>query len=355
MTDRPNVLVVDDSPESIDVISSILSDEFQVRAAISGPVALVLARKTQPDLILLDVMMPVMTGFEVCRSLKADAQTADIPIIFITTVADAGSETRGLELGAVDYIAKPYVPAIVKRRVRTQISLRRQNVALEERVRERTAELTDTRLEIIRRLGRAAEYRDYETGMHIFRMSHMSRLLAMRIGLAEEEADLLLHAAPLHDVGKIGIPDYVLLKPGPLTSDEMATMRRHVHIGAEIIGEHPSDLLRTARIIALRHHERWDGTGYPDGLREEEIPLSARIVAVADVFDALLSARPYKGAWPLERTVAEMRALSGRAFDPRCLAAFVDGVDAFVEVRAQFGDTVGAVDTQTVPSLSVPD
>jgi putative two-component system response regulator len=335
---KPVVVVVDDSPESIDVIRGALGDDYHVRAAISGSIALGLAERSPPDLILLDVMMPEMIGFEVCMRLKANPATAKIPVIFMTTLSDIGSEARGLELGAVDYITKPYVPSLVRSRVRTHVALHHQNLALEVLVGERTAELHGTRLEIIRRLGRAAEYRDNETGMHVLRMSHIARLIGLHVGMSEVEAEILLQAAPMHDVGKIGIPDKILLKPGPLDADEWTIMKRHTVIGAEIIGDHPSALMRNARTLALRHHERWDGSGYPDGLEGERIPLAARVVAVADVFDALLSVRPYKAAWSVDRTVDEIRAQSGRHFDPRCASALLELLPACLEVRDKYRD-----------------
>jgi putative two-component system response regulator len=335
---QPAVMVVDDSPESIDVIRGVLGDEYRVRAAISGTIALELAESSPPDLILLDVMMPNMTGFEVCARLKANPVTARIPVIFMTTLSDVGSESRGLELGAVDYITKPYVPSLVRSRVRTHVALHHKNLALESLVGERTRELLGTRLEIIRRLGRAAEYRDNETGMHVLRMSHIARLVALRVGMSEVDSETLLQAAPMHDVGKIGIPDKILLKPGPLDAEEWEIMKRHTLIGAEIIGDHPSALMKCARTLALRHHERWDGSGYPDGLSGEAIPLAARVVAVADVFDALLSVRPYKAAWSVDSTVAEVRAQGGRHFDPRCANALLELLPECLEVRGRYRD-----------------
>jgi putative two-component system response regulator len=337
-TEKPVIIVVDDSPESIDVIRGVLGDEYRVRAAISGGIALGLAEKSPPDLILLDVMMPGMTGFEVCRRLKANPVTARVPVIFMTTLSDVGSEARGLELGAVDYITKPYVPSLVRSRVRTHVALHHQNRALEVLVGERTAEILSTRLEIIRRLGRAAEYRDNETGMHVLRMSHIARLVGLRVGMSEAEAEILLQAAPMHDVGKIGISDKILLKPGPLDEAEWEIMKRHTVIGAEILGDHSSELMKIARTVALRHHERWDGGGYPGGLVGEAIPLAARIVAVADVFDALLSVRPYKGAWSVEQTVEQIRSQSGRHFDPKCATALLELLPECLEVRAQYRD-----------------
>jgi putative two-component system response regulator len=335
---KPVVLIVDDSPESIDILRGALGDLFQVKAAIRGRVALEIVTHDLPDLVLLDVMMPDLDGYEVCRQLKANPATASIPVIFVTTLSHVGSEARGIELGAIDYITKPYVASLVRARVKTHVALHRHQRSLEEQVRERTRELHETRLEIIRRLGRAAEYRDNETGMHVMRMSHISGLLARRVGMTSAQAELLLQAAPMHDVGKIGIPDSILLKPGKLTEPEWAVMKQHTTIGAQIIGDHPSELMQMARTVALRHHERWDGSGYPDGLAGETIPLAARVVAIADAFDALLSQRPYKRPWSLEQTLGLFRDQRGAQFDPAGVDALFASVDECVAVRKRFSD-----------------
>jgi len=335
---KPVILVVDDAPESIDVLRGVLGAEYQVKAAIHGHVALELVQATPPDLILLDVMMPEMDGFEVCERLKANPLSANIPVIFVTTLADAGSEARGLELGAVDYLTKPYVPTLVRSRVKSHLALYHRHLSLEHEVQARTRELSETRLEVIRRLGRAGEYRDNETGMHVLRMSHTARLLALRQGMSEGEGDLVLQAAPMHDVGKLGIPDRILLKPGKLTSEEWQIMKQHPAIGAEIVGNHPSELMQTARMVALRHHERWDGSGYPHGLSGEAIPRIARIVTVADVFDALLSTRPYKAAWTVADTIEEFKAQSGRHFEPASVAALLDILPECLAVQAKYRD-----------------
>lgn len=335
---KPVILIVDDAAESIDVLRGVLGSDYQVKAAINGQTALELAEIARPDLILLDVMMPQMDGYEVCRQLKSSAPIRKIPVIFVTTLADATNEARGLELGAVDYVAKPYVPALVRSRVRTHVALHRQNLILEGLVEQRTAELSETRLEIIRRLGRAAEYRDNETGMHVLRMSHLSQKLALEAGMNESRAELILQASPMHDIGKIGVPDSILLKPGKLDAHEWELMKRHTTVGAEIIGDHPSELLVMARVVALRHHERWDGSGYPGGLRGEEIPAEARIVALADVFDALLSVRPYKAAWSVEATLTHIRNESGRHFEPKLVDAFLRVLPACLEIRDRFSD-----------------
>lgn len=338
VSSKPVVLIVDDAPESIDVLRGVLGAEYQVKAAIHGSVALDLVRTAPPDLILLDIMMPEMNGFEVCEKLKSNPVDAQIPVIFVTTLADAGSEGRGLELGAVDYLTKPYVPSLVLSRVRSHVALYHRHRSLEQEVRARTHELSDTRLEIIRRLGRAGEYRDNETGMHVLRMSHIARLLALQLGMNEQVADLVLQSAPMHDVGKLGIPDRILLKPGKLTQEEWEIMKRHTLIGAEIVGDHPSELMQTARMVALRHHERWDGSGYPHGLRGEAIPQIARLVAVADVFDALLSARPYKAPWTVADTIAEIKAQGGRHFDPAAANALLDILPQCLAVRERYRD-----------------
>ena len=233
-------------------------------------------------------------------------------MIFVTALTDTDDEAEGFEAGAVDYITKPVSPLIVKARIRTHLSL------------VRVDELRETRLQIVQRLGMAAEYKDNETGLHVIRMSHYSRLLALAAGLGEAEAEDLLHAAPMHVVGKIGIPDAILRKPGKLDADEWSVMREHSRIGAKIIGEHPGGLLKMAHNIALCHHEKWDGSGYPHGLRGEAIPLEARIVAIADVFDALISERPYKKAWSVEEAVTLIRSEAGRHFEPRLVELFID-------------------------------
>ena len=323
---RKCLLLVDDEPTNLQVLRHILQDDYRLLFAKDGPKALELAGRERPALVLLDVMMPGMTGHEVCQQLKNDPATREIPVIFVTALADTEDEAKGFEVGAVDYITKPVSPAIVKARVRTHLSLVRMD------------ELKRTRLEIVQRLGLAAEYKDNETGLHVIRMSHYSRILARALGWSEADCDDLLNAAPMHDVGKIGIPDAVLRKPGKLDADEWAVMRQHVSIGANIIGEHPSGLLRMAQRIALTHHEKWDGSGYPNGLAGEDIPIEGRIVAIADVFDALTSERPYKQAWPVEEAVAFLREQSGQHFDPDLVELFIQQLPAVLEVKARWAE-----------------
>ncbi|MGS0825056.1 HD domain-containing phosphohydrolase [Shewanella sp. 0m-8] len=331
--DKATILVVDDIPENIDILVGILGGDYKVKVAIDGPKALALAAKTTPDLILLDVMMPGMNGYEVCKRLKQDPLTCHIPVIFVTALADVSDETQGFELGAVDYITKPVSAPVVKARVKTHLTLYDQKRLLEQEVKVRTKELEETRFEIIRRLGRAAEYKDNETGLHVIRMSHYARLLAIESDLPDKYCELIYNAAPMHDIGKIGTPDSILKKPGKLDEDEWVEMQRHAEIGAEIIGDHNDPLLEMARRIALTHHEKWDGSGYPNGLVGEEIPIEGRIVAIADVFDALTSIRPYKKAWSVEETVALIESEAGKQFDPELVEHFKQIIDEAIKIR----------------------
>jgi len=323
---RPQLLVVDDEPVNLQVLRQVLQDDYRLLFARDGIKALELAERERPELILLDVMMPGMTGYEVCERLKGMPATAAIPVIFVSALSDAQDETRGFEVGAVDYITKPLSPPVVRARVRTHLSL------------VRVEELRNTRLQIVQRLGLAAEYKDNETGLHVIRMSHYSRVLALAAGFSERDAEELLNAAPMHDVGKIGIPDAVLRKPGKLDAEEWAVMREHAQIGAQIIGEHSSGLLHRAREIALSHHEKWDGSGYPNGLAGEDIPLVGRIVAIADVFDALTSERPYKKAWSVEAAVELLRAEAGRHFDPQLVELFLTQLPVLLEIKARWAE-----------------
>ncbi|WPL16825.1 Cyclic di-GMP phosphodiesterase response regulator RpfG [Thiorhodovibrio winogradskyi] len=337
---KQSILVVDDEPANIDLLVDCLKDDYHMKAATRGEKALRIARASeQPDMVLLDIMMPGMDGLEVCRQLKEDFTTRHIPVIFITAKISIEDEIRGLALGAVDYIVKPISPPIVQARVRTQLALYDQNRELDAKVREQTAQLHETRLEIIRRLGRAAEYKDNETGLHVIRMSHYAHILGLALGMDERDAELLLNAAPMHDIGKIGIPDRILQKPGKLDAEEWAIMRTHAQIGADIIGDPgDSELLEMARVVALTHHEKWDGSGYPRGLAGEDIPRVGRIVAVADVFDALTSVRPYKAAWPVEKAVDLLKSEAGRHFDPELIPLFLQALPEVEAIRKRYAE-----------------
>lgn len=323
---RPIILVVDDEPTNLQVLRQILQADYRLLFARDGFKALELARQERPQLILLDVMMPGLTGHETCMQLKSDAALARIPVIFVTALADVDDEARGFDLGAVDYITKPVSPPIVRARVRTHLSLVRAD------------ELRETRLQIIQRLGLAAEYKDNETGLHVIRMSRYAQVLARKAGWSVEAAEDLMNAAPMHDIGKIGVPDHVLQKPGPLTPQEWDVMRRHPTIGGEIIGDHPSALLRMARRIAECHHEKWNGSGYPLGLQGEAIPIEARIVTIADVFDALTTARPYKQAWTVEAAVEQLQRDAGTHFDPALVPLFIEALPEVLAIRDRWAE-----------------
>lgn len=352
---KANILVVDDAPDNIMVLDEILRGEYRVRAATSAEWALKTAVENPPDLILLDVMMPGMDGYQVCRRLKENPITHRIPIIFVSAMGEVHNETYGFQMGAVDYIHKPVNPAVVLARVRTHLALYDQKRALEGLVRERTSELHETRLEIIRRLGRAAEYRDNMTGMHVLRISHYSRHMALALKWPEDQVDLIFNASPMHDIGKIGIPDSILLKPDKLNPEEWQVMRRHPQMGAAIIGDHPSALLSMAREIALSHHEKWDGGGYPSGLSGNQIPITSRIVAVADVFDALTTVRPYKPAWPENEAVVYIREQSGKHFDPAVVNVFLEVLPEVLEARARYAETAGQPHFGVPPVVPFPD
>jgi len=331
------ILVVDDSPENIDILRSILQEDYCVKIALNGSKALELTESlSPPDLILLDIMMPGMDGYEVCRCLKANPRTVKIPVIFVTSKEDMIDEEMGFELGAVDYITKPVSPPIVKARIRTHLALYDQSRVLEEKVQKRTEELNETRLEIIRKLGLASEYKDNETGMHILRISHFSRLIGSALNLGGEENEILFQASPMHDVGKIGIPDHIILKQGRLNAEEWKIMKNHTIIGAKIMGSHNSKLLKTASTIAQTHHEKWDGTGYLRGLSGSEIPLVGRIVALADVFDALSHERPYKKAWSFKKTLNYIKENQGKHFDPLLTNIFLDKSNEIIEIAREF-------------------
>ena len=331
------LLVVDDSPDNLNFLTQILQDSYQIKIATNGFKALEIANTTPPpDLILLDIIMPGIDGYEVCHKLKSNPKTAEIPVIFITARDEIVDEALGFKLGAVDYITKPFSPYILKARIKTHITLHHQNKVLEQKVKERTQEVYETRLEIIQKLGIAAEYRDHETGAHILRMSHFCKIIADEYGFSKEKSDLLFQTAPMHDIGKIGIPDHILLKKGRLTFQEFKTMQQHTIIGAKILGDHDSDILKEARTIALSHHEKWDGSGYPYQLIGEQIPIEARIVGIADVFDALISVRPYKKSWTFDEAFEFIVTNKGRLFDPELVTIFYHNRSKTKDVLLKF-------------------
>lgn len=351
LSPRPIVLVVDDTPDNLSLMSSLLKPTYQVKLANNGIKALQLAQAdTPPDLILLDIMMPEMDGYEVCRELKSNARTRDIPVIFLTAKVEVEDERLGLALGAVDYITKPVSPPIVLARVETHLSLKRaadflrdKNAYLENEVQRRSQEITAIQDVTILAMASLAETRDPETGNHIRRTQNYVKALATQLRKDERYSDiitdafidLLYKSAPLHDIGKVGIPDRILLKPGRFTTDEFEVMKTHTTLGFKAI-EHaekslgtPVAFLDMAKEIALYHQEKWDGSGYPEGLAGEVIPLSARLMAVADVYDALISRRVYKEGMPHEKAVGIIIDGRGSHFAP-------DLVDAFMAIEGEF-------------------
>ncbi len=343
---RNTLLLVDDIPANLKVLVSYLQNfNFKVRIAQDGEDALQQVSYAKPDLILLDVMMPKIDGFETCRCLKQNPETQNIPVIFMSALNDTFDKVAGFEAGGVDYITKPFQHEEVLARVNTHLTLKHlreqvaeQNTFLEQRVKQRTQELDAIRLHVIRSLGRAAEYRDNETGRHVIRMSKCAARLAKALDLDDDACEMILNASPMHDVGKIGIPDHILLKPGKLEPDEWSVMKTHATIGEEILSGNDSELLKTAALIARTHHERWDGSGYPEGLKGDDIPLISRIVSICDVFDALLSRRPYKEPWELSTVLDYINNNSGILFDPHLVELFNQCLDDILEIQQQYAD-----------------
>ncbi|MFO1320008.1 MAG: two-component system response regulator [Burkholderiales bacterium] len=354
------ILIVDDAPENLAVLGELLQPLYQVRAATTGRRALQIAASApRPDLILLDLMMPEMDGFEVLEHLRKDPATSDIPVIFVTALTATEDEQWGLGLGAVDYITKPIRPAIVLARVKTQLEIKRardwlrdQNAFLEAEVARRMAENQLIQEVSIHALARLAEIRDPETGNHLRRTQEYVRTLAQYLrgnprfeaALTDRMIDTLARSAPLHDIGKVGIPDHILLKPGKLTAEEWEVMKTHAALGAEAIARaeqdaaQPVEFLEVAKQIARHHHEKWDGSGYPDGLAGETIPISARLMALADVFDALTTRRVYKPPMSVDEARDLIAALRGVQFDPGVVDAFLAELSTFRSIAQRFAD-----------------
>lgn len=328
--EKHSVLIVDNTKEDIALLKSSLGESYTVKAATSGRSALKAAFSSKPPhIILLNVVLPDTDGYEICKILKADTRTQQVPIILVTATENE-DEAQGLSLGAADFLTKPIRPAILHARIKTHLELSDRSRQLAALVNEQTQHLHDyarqllaTQQQIIRCLGLTGEYRDNESGLHVIRLSHYARLLSLKIGLAANEAEQIMHASLMHDIGKITIPDSILLKSGELTDEEIAIVRTHPTVGAKIIGEHPSGLLNLARNIALTHHEKWNGEGYPSGLAGQSIPLAGRIVAIADTFDALTSKRPHKKAWAIDDALEYIEKEAGASFDPILAPLFV--------------------------------
>jgi len=360
--EKPTVLVVDDTPDNLSLMSGLLKDQYKVKIANNGERALkVVMTGTPPDIILLDIMMPVMDGYETCRHLKENPETRDIPVIFLTAKAEVEDEMKGFELGAVDYITKPISPPIVLARVHTHLQLKRvrdylkdQNEFLENEVQKRTQEVVAVQEVTILAMASLAETRDNDTGNHIRRTQFSIRALAEKLRNHErfrhllnddKTIDLLFKSAPLHDIGKVGIPDAILLKPGRFTPEEFKIMKSHTTLGRDAIlaAERRLGLelpfLAYAKEIAYTHQEKWDGTGYPEGLSGDDIPISGRLMAVADVYDALICRRIYKEGMPHEKAVGIILESKGSHFDPDIVDAFMEVAGEFKEIAKRFEDT----------------
>ena len=352
----PRLLVVDDNATNLTLFRHLLQklEGAEVDCFADPALALAWCVDNEADLILLDFMMPVMDGLEFIRRLRLIPDRADVPVVMVTADTESDVRHQALELGAQDFLTKPVDKIELTARVRNLLALRksRQQLAnraswLAEEVKKATAEIAAREKEAILRLSRAAEYRDPETGTHLLRMSNYTCLIAAQLGLSLAEQELLLEASPMHDIGKVGTPDHILLKPGRLTSEEFGIMKQHATIGYEILRDSVSLLLQCAAELALVHHEKYDGSGYPRGLAGAAIPLRGRIVAVADVFDALTSERPYKKAWTLEAAADFLKSNSGSHFDPACVDAFLGAWPQVLEIRMRYHDEAISVATTT--------
>ena len=341
------ILIVDDNSSNVALLEAILEEEeFDNLVSTTDPHQVVpLCRQQRFDLILLDIRMPGLSGFEVMQQLKQVTEDDFLPIIVLTAQTDSETRQQALEAGAKDFLTKPFEDWEVLLRIRNTLQTRmfytRQVMrgdVLESEVRIRTQEIRAAQFEIVQRLGVAGELRDNETGFHVQRMSQVCALLAQKYGMDKEYCELLLYASTMHDVGKIGIPDSILLKPGKLTEEEWSIMKQHPEIGARIIGDNPSKLIQLARETALYHHEKWDGSGYPHGLKAEEIPLNARFAAISDVFDALTAERPYKHAWPTEKALALLQEEAGYHFDPAIVDLFVANLEEILAIQSRYQD-----------------
>jgi putative two-component system response regulator len=341
---RPVVLAVDDDPDLLALMGKVLGTQYEVKLAGDGGDALALAAAApQPDLVLLDVDLPGASGFEICQLLKEDPATARIPVIFLTGKTEATDQLEGLDLGAVDYLTKPVNAKLLLARVRTHLALAGRRAELEQQVQERTAQLEQARAELIRRLARAMEFHESAAaGNKVMRVAQYARHIAQAAGMKPEMAEMLQKAAPLYDIGKMGVPSEILRKPGKLSAPDLERVRRHPQLGAEIIGEHQDAVLALARLLALTHHERWDGGGYPKGLKGHEIPWPGRVMALVDTFEAMTTTQFYRQSpLSIEEAASQIKAGFGKAFDPSLAAAFDKALPMMKKVRETYSDALG--------------
>ena len=342
---KPLILAVDDAAELLVLMSRVLAKDYEVKTTASGAAALLAAAASpQPDLILLDVEMPVMSGFDVCRALKENPATAAIPVIFLTGKGETKDEMQGFVLGAVDYVTKPIKAAVLMARVGAHVALASRRAALEGMVRQRTSQLEDAHLELIRCLSRAMEFHESAAvGNRFQRLSQYASLLAQALGAKPNACELMAKAAPLHDLGKLALPADVLRRPGKLSAPDWDRVRRHPEYGAAIIGEHDDPLLKLARAVALTHHENWDGTGYPKGLKGEAIPWPGRVMAVVDAFEAMSTTQFYREALSVQQAANEILRGAGSRYDPAVVEAFRKALPAMRKVRAAISDDLDAI------------
>ena len=353
MKTKPRILVVDDEDRNLRLMEAMLLPQgYEVTLAKDGSEALDKVKQVPPDVILLDIMMPGMDGFEVARRLKGKKETSIIPIVMVTALREVEDRVKALDAGADDFLTKPVEKTELRARVNSLLKVKAYNdhmrnyqKELEAEVAKRTEQLQQAfekiktaSLDTIYRLSRAAEYKDQETGAHILRMSHYAVVVAQQMGLDEKTMESILYAAPMHDVGKIGIPDHILLKPGKLDPDEWQVMKQHTVIGAKILQGSDAEFIKLAEVIALNHHEKWDGSGYPNGFKGSDIPLAGRITAIADVFDALTSKRPYKPAFPLQKSLDIIKQGRGSHFDPEVVDAFFAAKGEILATREKYKD-----------------
>ncbi|HVC10962.1 MAG TPA: HD domain-containing phosphohydrolase [Burkholderiales bacterium] len=340
---KATILAVDDSEDILGLIEVTLGREHRVKLAQDGPTALRLAfEEPRPDLILLDVEMPEAGGYEICKTLKASPAVADVPVIFLSGHSESRDVVQGFQLGAIDYLSKPIIPPVLAARVRIHLELIARRHQQDELIRERTTQLEQTRLQLIRRLGRVMEYHETSAvGNRVVRLGHYARALAQAAGARPAICDLMMKAAPLHDIGKVGVPAQLLRKAGSLSEPEREQMRRHPEIGAEIIGEHDDPLLKLARTLALTHHERWDGSGYPAGARGVDIPWAGRVMAIVDAFESMTTTQFHRGPMPVELAANEIVSAAGKQFDPAMVEAFRKALPEFRHVLQTYGDQLG--------------
>lgn len=364
MSKKPKILVVDDEEQNLRLIDAFLANEdYEITFAQNGKEALLCVQSSSPDVILLDAMLPDMDGFQVAKKLKGNDKTKIIPIVMVTSLGETSDRIKALEAGIDDFITKPVDRTELIARVRSLLKVKRYNdhmvhyqMELETEVEKRSEQLKhalqnikEGSLDTIHRLSRAAEYKDEDTATHIVRMSRYAAAVAREMGMSKEEVELILYASPMHDVGKIGIPDRILLKPAKLDAEEWKIMKQHTWNGAHILEGSGSDFLKLAEEIALTHHEKWDGSGYPRQLKGTQIPLPGRIAALADVFDALTSKRPYKEAFSVEKSLDIIKESRGTYFDPDVVDAFMIILDEILSIKAEFSD----VDTNPLAKTAI--